>query len=59
MTPSPVRTVANLLAQIDDPHLLIQVFDKLFDALAPLVMEALITQLARLLQEALNPPEET
>jgi len=54
MNPSPVQHVAQLLAQINDPHAIIQILDALFDALAPLVMQALIEELAKLLEEYHN-----
>lgn len=50
MNPSPVAHVANLLAEITDPHAIIAVLDELFDVLAPLVMQALIVELTKLLE---------
>ena len=54
MNPSPVQHIAQLLAQINDPHVIIQVLDALFDALAPIVMQALIEELTKLLEEYHN-----
>jgi len=50
MNPSPVQHIAQLLAQITDPHAFIEILDQLFEALAPLVMEALIVELTKLLK---------
>ena len=50
MNPSPVQHLAQLLAQIADPHAIIDILDSLFDALAPIVMEALIVELTKLLE---------
>jgi len=58
MNPSPVQHVAQLLAQITDPHAILDILDRLFDALAPLVMEALIVELTKLLERYHNGDEE-
>jgi len=54
MPPSPVHHLAQLLAQITNPHALTRILDQLFDALAPIVMQALIVELTRLLEGYLN-----
>ena len=58
MNPSPVQHLAQLLAQINDPHAIIDILDKLFDVLAPLVMQALIDELTKLLQHYHNGDDE-
>ena len=50
MNPSPVQHLAQLLAAVNDPHAIIQILDSLFDAIAPLVIEALIVELTKLLE---------
>jgi len=54
MPPSPVHHVAQLLAAITDPHAITTILDELFDLLAPIVMQALIVELTKLLERYLE-----
>ena len=58
MNPSPVQHVAQLLAQITDPHAIIKILNELFDALAPLVMQALIEELTKLIERYIEGDNE-